>query len=155
MSANELKVSTRAFQPNQPIPVEFTREGRDRSPELLWEGAPGGTLSFVLVMDDPDAPGGTFTHWVLYDIPAVARGLTQGRDGGGGIGGRNDFDHDRYRGPCPPPGHGEHRYRFHVYALDIPSLELPPGAPRGEVEDRMAGHVLAEGEIVGRFAREG
>jgi Raf kinase inhibitor-like YbhB/YbcL family protein len=140
------------FANGEMIPRQFTGDGEDKSPELKWIHAPEGTRSFALIVDDPDAPNGTFTHWVLFDIPAEAQFLPQGVPKMG-VGGRNDFQHDRYGGPMPPPHHGVHRYYFKLYALDIESLNLPQGAKREEVENAMEGHILDQVELMGRFER--
>jgi len=109
-------------------------------------------MSFALIVEDPDAPNGTFTHWVLFDIPGETRELPEGVSGIG-VGGRNDFQHDHYGGPCPPPNHGAHRYYFRLSALDIESLGLKAGARRSEVEEKMQGHMLAETQLMGQFKR--
>lgn len=103
-------------------------------------------------MDDPDAAKRTFTHWILFDIPPDVTGLKEGETGIG-VGGRNDFQHEGYGGPCPPPNHPPHRYRFRLYALDVQSLGLEAAAKREQVEKSMEGHVLARAELVGRFER--
>lgn len=147
-----MRVSSPAFAEGATIPRRHTCEGEDRAPELNWSGAPPETRSFVLIMDDPDAPRGTFTHWVLFDLPASLSGLPEGRPGVG-VEGSNDFGRVGYGGPCPPSGHGPHRYFFRLYALDRESLGLPRGASRREVEAAMRGHVLAEGQLMGRYER--
>lgn len=139
------------FQHGDYIPPRFTAEGRDHPPRLEWSTPPDGTRSFVLIMDDSDAPGGTFTHWIRFDIPAECREIDKSATVG--IGGLNDFHHAQYGGPKPPPHHGAHRYRFHLYALDIESLGLDEGASRQEVEKAMEGHILRESTLVGRFER--
>ncbi len=139
-----------SFAHNDTIPPVHTCDGDNAPPELGWRHAPQGTRSFVLIVDDPDAPHGTFTHWVRFDIPADAAELTWDNTG---IGGRNDFQHDHYGGPCPPPKHGQHRYFFKLYALDIESLGLEAGAPRREVERAMQGHILGTAQLVGRYGR--
>ncbi|MCS7312501.1 MAG: YbhB/YbcL family Raf kinase inhibitor-like protein [Acidobacteria bacterium] len=152
-----MHLSSRSFQDQQAIPTRFTCDGTDTSPHLAWSEAPAGTQSFVLIMDDPDAPVGTFTHWVVYDIPAHQTELPEGfpkqADVGGVKQGVNDFRRVGYGGPCPPKGHGRHRYFFKLYALDVPTLGLPGGARRTEVEARMRGHVLAEAQCMGTYER--
>ena len=138
------------------IPTEFTCDGSDVSPALEWHDPPQGTKSFALVMDDPDAPGGTWVHWLLYDLPASQRDLPQGVEPvgtlpGGARQGRNDFRRTGYGGPCPPPGPA-HRYRFTLHALDT-TLNLPPDATRAGLDRAMRGHVLATAELVGRYQR--
>ncbi len=145
------KVESPAFSNGEKIPQKYTCEGKDISPELRWEGAPPGVKSFVLIVDDPDAPRGTFTHWVLFDIPAAESGLIEGSKQGKP--GRNDFGKLGYGGPCPPKGHGVHRYFFKLYALDIPSLGLKEGVSKAEVEAAMKGHILAQTETMGRYER--
>lgn len=145
------KVESPAFANGEKIPQKYTCEGKDISPELGWEGAPSGTKSFVLIMDDPDAPRGTFVHWVLFDISATESGLAEGSKQGKS--GRNDFGRLGYGGPCPPKGHGVHRYFFKLYALDTPSLGLAEGVSKAEVEKAMKGHILAQAEMMGRYER--
>ncbi len=143
-----------AFKDGGPIPGRFTCAGADVSPPLAWSGAPETTRSFVLVMDDPDAPGGTFLHWLVYDVPpglrqlaedASRRGIAAARQG------RNDFGRTGYGGPCPPSG--THHYFFRLKALDVGTVGVKPGATRGEVERRMQGHVVGEATLTGTFAK--
>ncbi|MBI1910427.1 MAG: YbhB/YbcL family Raf kinase inhibitor-like protein [Deltaproteobacteria bacterium] len=141
------------------IPKRFSCEGDDMSPELIWEGEPAGTKSYSLIVEDPDAPGGMFTHWVVYDMPAqfhhLYRGMGNDIDLKDGFKqGSTDFGYSGYGGPCPPKGHGRHRYNFIIRALDIPSLGLPDGATKSEVEMAMQGHVLAEAKITGIYQRQ-
>ncbi len=147
-----------AFQEGQPIPKRYTCDGLDISPPLLWKSVPEGTRSFVLIMDDPDAPIGTFTHWIIYDIPAGVNELGEGVPKADSVEsakqGVNDFGYVGYGGPCPPKGHGFHRYYFRVYALDVESLGLTPKATRRQVEERMRGHILGEGSVMGKYKRE-
>lgn len=138
------------------IPRAFTCDGEDRSPSLSWSGAPQGTKSFALIADDPDAPSGTWVHWVVYDIPAKTQSLTGGIEKleqlpDGSKQGRNDFRKIGYGGPCPPPGK-PHRYFFKLYALDS-DLKLPAGASKAEVERAMKGRILAQAEFMGRYKR--
>ncbi len=152
-----LSLTTTAFPSNGPIPARYTCDGEDRSPPLTWRDAPAQTAAFALIMDDPDAPRGVFTHWVLYNLPADARELPEGvpsaeRLPGGALQGVNDFGRVGYGGPCPPPGPA-HRYRFTLYALDTP-LGLGPRATKQAVLDAMRGHVLAEGQLVGTYQRQ-
>jgi Raf kinase inhibitor-like YbhB/YbcL family protein len=119
---------------------------------LEWNGAPAETRSFALIVEDPDAPKGIWTHWVLFDIGSKVQGLAQGfRAGSLGISGTNDFGKPGYGGPCPPKGHGPHRYFFKLYALDVHTLGLQAGVKRGEVLQAIKGHILAEAEYMGRF----
>jgi len=149
-----MKLTSTSFQ-NQ-IPAKYTCSGAGLSPQLTWSAAPAGTASLALIVTDPDAPGRTFVHWVLYDLPAGTRALpeglpTQGQLADGSRQGRNDFGNIGYGGPCPP-GHAPHHYVFMLYALDA-KLNLPVGATRAQVEAAMQGHILARGELVGLFQR--
>jgi len=149
-------LETKAFPQGGEIPRKYTCSGEDVSPALSWSGAPQGARSLALIVDDPDAPSGAFTHWIVYDLPAGARQLPENvpytsDPSGGGHQGRNDFRRVGYGGPCPPPGK-PHRYFFKLYALDS-TLNLPAGASRQEVERAMHGHVLAQAELMGKFAR--
>ncbi len=146
-----LRLTSPAFAAGQRIPAVYTCLGEDRIPPLRWEGAPPDTASFVLIMDDPDAPGGVWDHWVVYDIPATVTAIPEGGPAPG-IEGVNSWGIAGYGGPCPPPG-PEHRYRFVLYALDIPSLGLGPAATKAEVLAALEGHVLAQAEWVGVFGR--
>ncbi len=151
-----LTLSSTAFPPGGDIPSKYTCSGADVSPALIWNDPPAGTQSFALIADDPDAPVGTWVHWVAYDLPASARQLTEGVPkaeaiAGGGIQGQNDFGKTGYGGPCPPPGK-PHRYYFKLYALDG-KLSLKPGATKKVVEAAMEGHILAQAEVMGRFQR--
>ncbi len=149
-------LSSKDFAPGEIIPKKFTCSGEDLSPQLTWGDPPPGTQSFALIMDDPDAPVGTFTHWVLYDLPAHSRQLPpavpkSGELSNGGRQGKNDFALTGYGGPCPPPGK-PHRYFFRLYALDT-LLNLKPGASRSELERAMKGRILGQAELMGRFSR--
>jgi Raf kinase inhibitor-like YbhB/YbcL family protein len=152
---SNFSISTSSFQANSDIPARFTCSGDNLSPALAWTDPPAGTQSFALIVDDPDAPGGVFNHWVLYDLAASTRQLAEGipkkGDPEGGRQGLNGFDETGYGGPCPPPGH-VHRYYFRLYALDQ-KLNLPAGATKGAVEKAMKGHLLAQAEVMGRFKR--
>jgi Raf kinase inhibitor-like YbhB/YbcL family protein len=143
------------FADGAAIPTRHTCDGENRSPLLTWSGVPDGTRSFVLLVDDPDAPAGTFTHWVLYDLPVDVRELSENVPGATpGVSGRNSFHKTGYGGPCPPPRDQAHRYRFVLHALDTGSLGLAKGASREEVEARMNGHVLASAQLVGTYRRQ-
>jgi Raf kinase inhibitor-like YbhB/YbcL family protein len=149
-------ISSPSFQAGGEIPKKFTCEGADVSPELHWTAPPAGTLSFALIADDPDAPVGTWTHWVFFDIPPSATGLPEGVSKvdevpSGGRQGRNDFRRIGYAGPCPPPGK-PHRYFFKLYALDK-MLNLKPGVSKQEVEQAMQGHILETAELMGTYRR--
>lgn len=138
------------------IPKQFTCSGEDRSPVIEWSGAPAATRSFALIADDPDAPAGTWVHWVIFNIPGSAHGLQgavekQARLADGTHQGQNDFHKVGYNGPCPPPGK-PHRYFFKLYALDA-ELSLSSSATKSDVERAMDGHVLAHAEWMGKFRR--
>jgi len=140
------------FREGGPIPANHTCDGGDTSPQLNWSHVPEGTRSFALIMDDPDAPNGTFTHWVLFDIPGTVDVLSAGEEGIG-VPGRNDFQHEGYRGPCPPPRAGDHRYFLTLYALDVETLRLERAATHMDVERAMQGHILDQTTLMGRYAR--
>ena len=153
-------LSSPSFEPGGRIPEVFTCDGADLSPELRWSGAPQETKSFALIMDDPDAPPGTWVHWVLYDLPAGTHDLPQGVPkkealaGGakhGASWGVDRYDRLGYGGPCPPPGK-PHRYFFKLYALSAP-LGLKAKATKAEVETAMKGKVLASAELIGLYGR--
>lgn len=139
-----------AFAHGERIPTRYTCDGEDRSPPLAWGDLPAGTQSLALIMDDPDAPMGTWVHWVLYDIPPEGDGLPEGVRGVG-VEGTNSWRRTGYGGPCPPPGK-PHRYFFKLYALDT-RLNLPPGATKAQLERAMQGHILAQGEWMGTYSR--
>ena len=138
------------------IPKPFTCEGSDMSPALQWKAPPSGTQSFALIADDPDAPVGTWVHWVIFDMPGSLRSLPQNfpkdpQAADGSRQGSNDFDKIGYGGPCPPAGK-PHRYFFKLYALDT-KLNLKAGTNKKAVETAMQGHILARGEYMGRYSR--
>ncbi len=145
-----IQLSSQSFRQNELIPKRHTCDGENLSPELSWQNIPSGTKSLVLIVDDPDAPMGTFVHWVIYNLPADLSGLKEGVKGVG-VEGINDFRKSGYGGPCPPRG-STHRYFFKLYALDT-TLNLAAGAKKAEVEKAMQGHILAQGELVGRYGR--
>ena len=155
-----IALSSAGFENGAAIPVQFTCDGADQSPPLAWEDAPGNTASFALLCEDPDAPGGTFIHWVLYDIPPMTHALPQGvpkgptvASLGGAKQGKTSFKNAiGYGGPCPPKGPAHH-YHFILVALDK-SLGLEPGASYTDVVNAMHGHELARGELVGTYARK-
>ena len=151
-----MELKSAAFQPGSDIPAQFTCDGSDISPPLVWTAPPERTESFALVMDDPDAPRGTFVHWVLYDLPASERELPQDVPRqrmlpSGARQGHNDFGKVGYGGPCPPAG-SLHRYYFRLYALDT-RLDLKAGATRAQLDRAVRGHVLAQAELMARYQR--
>ena len=151
-----LSLSSPAFKEGETIPKEFSCEGRDQSPQLKWSDVPEGTQSFVMIMDDPDAPVGTWDHWVLFDIPAGKTELPAGiasdaEFDDGSRSGLNSWKKHGYGGPCPPPG-GPHRYFFKLYALDI-KLELSSASTKAQVEAAMKGHILAQSKLMGKYSR--
>jgi hypothetical protein len=152
----KLELSTTAFRPGGTIPAQFTCSGVNVSPALAWSQPPAHTQSFVLIVDDPDAPAGTWVHWVVYNLPASARRLPEGVPtgdavAGGGRQGMNDFHQNGYGGPCPPPGK-PHRYFFRLFALDT-VLNMRAPVHRQDVGTAMQGHVLAQAELMGTFGR--
>jgi Raf kinase inhibitor-like YbhB/YbcL family protein len=145
-----------AIPPGGAIPTEYTCDGTDISPPLLWSGVPQGAQSLVIVIADPDAPRGTFHHWAVYDIPPGATGLAAGfgRDPSPGVRqARNDFGTVGYRGPCPPHGGGLHHYRIDLYALSRPTLGLAPAAPVPDVVRAAAPYAIARAELTGTYGR--
>jgi len=154
--AMNIQITSPAFAAGQPIPEKYTCDGLDVSPPLQWTNAPAGTKSFALIADDPDAPMGTWVHWVLYNLPAGTTSLAENSPKlpelpGGVKQGVNDFRQIGYGGPCPP--HGKpHRYCFKLCALDMP-LDLPSGATKADLLKAMTGHVLAEGQLMGTYQR--
>jgi Raf kinase inhibitor-like YbhB/YbcL family protein len=147
-----LRVTSPAFADGQPIPQKYSCDGENVSPPLEWHGIPDSAKSIALICDDPDAPSGTFTHWVLYDIPATTTRLREGAADTGKAG-LNSFRKIGYGGPCPPPKDAAHRYVFHVYALDVASVGKP-GLASSDLSAAIEGHVLAEGELVGKYQRK-
>lgn len=143
-----------AFANDQRIPDRHTRRGGNVSPALEWSGAPAGTQGFALIVEDPDAPSGTFRHWAMHGIPGDATGLPEGAGAEDGRRhGVNDFGNAGYDGPEPPEGHGPHRYAFRLAALDQPHLELPDHVSAGPMWDEALRHVLEEAELVGIYER--
>lgn len=155
-----MKLESPSFAAGAPIPRKHACEGEDVSPQLLWSGVPAGTKAFALVMDDPDAPPGTWVHWVLYDLPGHCQGLEEGCPKLPSLGngarhglcwGVDSFDRLGYFGPCPPPGK-PHRYSFRLYALKAP-VGLGPRATKAQLEEAMKGGVLGQAELVGTYQR--
>ena len=141
-------ISSPAFTDGATVPKQFTCDGTDAPPPIQVANPPESTRSFAIIMDDPDAPSGTFTHWLAYDIPVASADLQVGA----GKTLRNSFGRDGYGGPCPPPGHGPHRYFFKVYAVDQASLGLS-GKTRRDLEKSLEAHTLARAELMGRYER--
>jgi Raf kinase inhibitor-like YbhB/YbcL family protein len=150
------QITTAAFSAGGVIPKRFSCDGSDVSPQLKWKNAPAATESLALIMDDPDAPAGTWVHWVLYNLPPSAKELPEGVEKReqlaiGGQQGRNDFRKIGYGGPCPPAGK-PHRYFFKLYALDT-KLNLKAGASKADLERAMKGHILEQTELMGLYGR--
>lgn len=147
-------ITSDAFEHESAIPVKYTCDGDDISPPLAWTDPPEGTQSFALIVDDPDAPGGTWVHWVIFDLPADTRSLPEAVTGDGdlpgGIQGMNSWPRAGYGGPCPP--NGTHRYFFTLYAVDT-QIALEPGATKADVLTAIEGHVLAEAGLMGTYER--
>ncbi len=152
-----MEISSAAFVHESTIPQDYTCGGTNISPPLTWKKAPSQTKSFALIMDDPDAPAGTWVHWVIFNIPKDKNGLAGAvpvmeQLSDGTRQGKNSFRETGYGGPCPPQGHGPHRYFFRLYALDT-VLDLPQGANCAVLEAAMKGHILDRAEMMGRFER--
>ncbi|NPB05291.1 MAG: YbhB/YbcL family Raf kinase inhibitor-like protein [Aquificae bacterium] len=152
-----MKISSPAFENGGTIPQTFTCDGKNESPPLVFSEIPEGTKSLVLIMHDPDAPAGDFTHWLVYSIPPTVKGLPRNLPKKpvlekGILQGVNDFGFVGYGGPCPPPWDGPHRYYFELYALDY-EPNLKPGATREEVERALEGHVIENATLMGRYKR--
>ncbi len=155
--AVKFKLSSPAFDDGGSIPQKYTCQGDNVSPELNWSEAPAGAKSFALIVEDPDAPGGTFTHWVLFDMSAGTKQLAEDsgpNNTGGpiGVSGNNSSGRAGYIGPCPPSG--SHRYYFRLYALDVPALNLQAGAARSEVEAAIQNHIVGTAETMGRYEKQ-
>jgi len=148
----KISLTSDAFQDGQPIPIQFTCDGTNQSPGLKWSDPPAGTKSFAVVVDDPDAPGGTFRHWGAYDIPASARSIAGGQHLGTEV--ANDMDKSGYAGPCPPRGNGVHHYHFRLFALDVDRLPLAKSAKVVDVENAAKQHMIAQAELIGTHERK-
>jgi Raf kinase inhibitor-like YbhB/YbcL family protein len=144
-----MKLTSSAFNQGDPLPRHFAKEHGNVSPPLTFSAVPEQAKSLVLIMNDPDAPRGTFTHWVVFNIPADTTELSENQLPAGAVQGKNDYGDVGYGGPRPPSG--THRYFFHAYALDN-LLDLPSGASAGDVERAMETHALENAELMGRFA---
>ena len=148
--SSELAISSPAFADGQPIPPKFTADGANLSPALAFANPPAGTACFALIVDDPDAPMGTWVHWVAWNIPSGARTIPEGRLPAGSVEGRNSWGRTGYGGPSPPSG--THHYHFKLYALDR-TLELPRTADKTALIDAMEGRVLARAQLTGTYRR--
>jgi Raf kinase inhibitor-like YbhB/YbcL family protein len=156
------QVTSSAFTQGHPIPKKYTGEGTDVSPPLSWSGIPDGTKELALICDDPDAPNGDWVHWVLYNLPADAKGLPEGvprkskpKEPHGAVQGKNswpDGENIGYRGPMPPRGHGVHHYYFKLYALDMP-IAAEPGLSKKALVEKINDHILGEGVLMGTYQR--
>lgn len=150
-AASSISVTTPAFQAGGDVAAKFTCNGANVNPELRINGVPSEAKSLVLIVDDPDAPRGLFTHWIVWNIDPKATDIGENSAPAGGIQGTNDFGKRNYGGPCPPSG--THRYFFKIYALDT-KLDLKPSARRAEVDAAMRGHTLAQGELMARYSHK-
>lgn len=152
----KMSLSSTAFKDGQPIPTDYTCDGKNISPQLNWTGAPAETQSLALIVDDPDAPSGVWTHWILFNLPTdtseLAENYVKSSFASTVKQGTNDFKKPGYGGPCPPAGKA-HRYFFRIYALDA-TLNLPANAARKEIDAAMARHVLAVGQLMGTYQRK-
>ena len=145
-----------AFADGASLPPEFTCDGAGQSPPLEWSDPPGGTKSFALIVDDPDAPNGPFSHWAAFNIPSAARDLAAGagnQSEGMMVQGQNDFGKSGYGGASPPEGHGPHRYRFKHFALNVDRLDVPSSAKVREVQARAEQHLVARAELTATYKR--
>jgi Raf kinase inhibitor-like YbhB/YbcL family protein len=147
-----MTLTSTAFVDGGMIPARHVRRGENLSPPLAWSGAPDGTRSFALIVDDPDAPGGDWVHWIVYNLPADLSGLPEGvtTPPGGAVQGKNGWGAAQYDGPQPPSG--THRYVFKLYALDA-ALDLGPGASKAALLKAIEGHVLARGQLIGKYSK--
>jgi Raf kinase inhibitor-like YbhB/YbcL family protein len=145
-----MKITTTAFQQGGNIPSKFTCDGADANPPLRFEGVPAEAKSLALIVDDPDAPGGLFTHWLVWNIDPKTTTVEENSAPSNGVQGKNDFGKSGYGGPCPPSG--THRYFFKIFALDR-QLDLAAGSKRAQLDAQMRGHIMAEGELMGGYSR--
>jgi Raf kinase inhibitor-like YbhB/YbcL family protein len=155
-AGNTMKLNSRAFVQGRTIPSKYTCDGKDVSPPLAWTETPPATKSLALIVDDPDAPMGTWVHWVVYHLPPTTRQLPEGlpideRLPDGTNQGKTDFGRTGYGGPCPPSG--THRYFFRLFALDT-ELSLPPASTAKQLKAAMRGHILAEAELMGTYRKK-
>ena len=147
----KMKITSSAFQEGGTIPEKFSKNGQNVSPELRIEGAPADAKSLAVIVDDPDAPVGLFTHWLVWNVDPKATEIPEGSAPSGAVQGKNDFGETGYGGPQPPSG--THRYYFKIFALDRP-LDLKPGARRRDVDAAMKGHVIGQGQLMGRYSKK-
>ncbi len=152
----EIKITSSAFEDGGLIPAKYTCDGADMSPPLQWDVVPEGTKSIAVICDDPDAPMGTFVHWVIFGLPADTRELAENIPSdetlpSGAKQGTSDFGRIGYGGPCPPSG--THRYFFKIYALDT-EVDLAAGASKRELLEAMEGHILGQGQLIGKYKRQ-
>jgi len=150
VAAVNMKLTSLAFEHNQGIPLEYTCDGSDTSPELDIEDVPENTKSLVLINDDPDAPVGTWDHWIVFNIPASTTKIEKGKEPTG-TAGKNSWGKTGYGGPCPPSG--THRYFFKLYALDT-ELDLKEGASKADIEKAMEGHIIEKTELIGTYQKQ-
>jgi len=146
-----MKITSSAFQEGGAIPEKFSKNGQNVSPELRIEGVPADAKGFAVIVDDPDAPGGLFTHWLVWNIDPKTTQIAEGSAPAGAAQGKNDFGEIGYGGPQPPSG--THRYYFKVFALNG-ALDLKPGARRKDVDAAMKGHIIAQGQLMGRYSKK-
>ena len=151
-----MEIKSTAFKNNEFIPARYTCQGQDASPKIIWDGVPENAVSLALIMDDPDAPGKTFSHWVIFNIPVKKGSLPEAVSvmpelPDGTRQGINDFGRFGYGGPCPPPGK-PHHYNFSLHALDN-RIELPVGTTRSNILDAIKGHIVAQAQLTGIYQR--
>ncbi len=151
-AAGELRITSPDFTSGGAIPARFTCQGQDISPSLIIAGVPSAARSLVLIVDDPDAPSGTFTHWLVWNIPPGTKALPAGASPPGALQGTNDFGSASYSGPCPPSG--THRYFFRLWALNA-VLPLAAGSPRKDLEEAMRGRIIGSAALMGRYGKGG
>lgn len=149
-----MKVTVEGFAEGANIPARFTCDGANARPAVSWTGEPSGTMSYALIVDDPDAPGGTWNHWLVWDIPADKRELPEGGMRPDGTQGTNDFGKIGYGGPCPPRGGGPHRYYFRLFAINAHTLGLREGANRAALDKAVKDHVIGQADYMGRYGRK-
>ena len=150
-AASSVSIATPAFQVGGEIPAKFTCNGANTNPELKISGVPNEAKSLVLIVDDPDAPRGLFTHWIVWNIDPKTTDIGENSVPAGGVQGTNDFGKRNYGGPCPPSG--THRYFFKIFALDM-KLDLKPSARRADLDGAIKSHILGQGELMARYAHK-